>query len=208
MSEEMGVQARSPQVSGGSPSLERALERELIRKCIAGDPRFYEPIVRAYERQALRVAVGLLRDPDEARDAVQEAFVKAYHALPKFDVSRRFAPWFYQILRNQCRDMLRSRASRAKLEVKDPDVDHRPAGPDASPERYRERRAIQALVWRALERLEEDQRDILVLKELQDLRYEEIAEILDIPEGTVASRLYYARRALKDVLEEMGASQS
>lgn len=151
--------------------------------------------------------MGILRDPDEARDGVQEAFVKAFNALPRFDQSRRFAPWFYQILRNQCRDMLRSRASRERLEVKDPEVHRRPAGSDASPERYRERRAIEAVLWQALGRLPDEQREILVLKELQDLRYDEIAEMLEIPEGTVASRLYYARRALKDVLEEMGAGR-
>lgn len=207
MAEGSGAAARSPGKPGGAGPLDAALERELIRKCLGGDPRFYEPLVRAYERPALRVALGILRDPDEARDGVQEALVKAYHALPRFDLSRRFAPWFYQILRNQCRDMLRSRASRGKLEVKDPEVHRRPAGPDASPERYRQRRATKALVWEALERLGDEQRDIIVLKELQDLRYNEIAEILDIPEGTVASRLYYARRALKEVLEEMGVSQ-
>ncbi|HUH12881.1 MAG TPA: sigma-70 family RNA polymerase sigma factor [Longimicrobiales bacterium] len=186
--------------------LEPSLERELIRKCLSGDARFYEPLVRAYERPALRVALGILGNGDDAQDALQEAFVKAYQALGRFDLQRRFEPWFYQILRNQCRDVLRSRASRGIHEVADPHVQRRPAGPEASPESQRQRRAARDLLWSALERLDEGQREILVLKELKDLRYGEIAAILAIPEGTVASRLFNARRALKEVLEEMGAT--
>ncbi len=72
------------------------------------------------------------------------------------------------------------------------------------PERARERSAAKTLLWRGLERVGEDHREILVLKELQGFKYPEIAEILGIPEGTVASRLYHARRALKDALEELG----
>lgn len=207
---EVGPEGSAPGVrtrTGAPPAgrLEGSLERELIRKCREGEPRYYEPLVRAYEPAALRLAGGMLGHPDEARDAVQEAFVKAYQALPRFDLTRRFGPWFFQILRNQCRDMLRSRSSRRALEVHDPDVQRRPAGPDAGPEWARQRRSARELVWRALDRMSDDQREILVLKELQDLRYGEIAEILQIPEGTVASRLFHARRALKDVLESMGA---
>ena len=194
----------TPRVTGRG--LEPALERELLRKCLEGDARFYEPLVRAYERPALRVALGILGNGEDAQDAVQEAFVKAYQALGRFDLSRRFGPWFYQILRNQCRDMLRSRASRGGREVADPEVHRRPAGPDASPEHHRQRRAARDLLWQALDRLGEEQREILVLKELQDLRYGEIAGILGIPEGTVASRLFHARRALKEVLDEMGVT--
>ena len=124
------------------------VEVELIRKCRTGDARFFEPLVRAYEGPGLRVATGMLGDVDDARDALQEAFVKVFRNLSKFDTRRAFGPWFFQILRNQCRDMLRSRNSRATREARD--------------------------------------------------------ERLGIPEGTVASRLYHARRALRDALEELG----
>lgn len=187
--------------------MQPAVERELIRKCRAGDSRFYEPIVRAYERPALRLALGMLGNADDARDAVQEAFVKAYEALPRFDLNRPFGPWFFQILRNQCRDMLRSRRSRFELDVLDqtaPEVRERPEVAAADQERRHERSAARELLWRALERIGDEHREVLVLKELEELRYAEIAAILDIPEGTVASRLYHARRALKEALEAMG----
>lgn len=181
------------------------IERELIRKCKAGDARFYEPLVRAYEPSGLRLAVAMLGNMEDARDALQEAFVKTYEALHRFDVSRSFGPWFFQILRNHCRDMLRSRQARFKLEVLDERLELRPGDADRSPERDHQRSVARDLLWQALERIGEEHREVLVLKELQGFRYNEIAKILDIPEGTVASRLFHARRALKEALEEMGA---
>lgn len=182
------------------------VEKELIRKCRAGDPRFYEPLVRAYEGPAMRVAVGMMGNPDDAHDAVQEAFVKVYNSLARFDLKRPFGPWFFQILRNQCRDLLRSRQARGRLEAVDERLELRPAGESSSPERARQRSAAKLLLEKGLDRIGTEHREILVLKELEGFRYQEIAEILDIPEGTVASRLFHARRALREALEAMGVS--
>lgn len=189
-------------------ALQPEVERELIRKCRAGDARFYEPLVRAYEGPGIRVATGMMGNPDDARDALQEAFVKAFRNLRKFDLKRPFGPWFFQILRNQCRDMLRSRQARFKVETVDEHLALRPADPEKSPERVRQRAAAKELLWRGLERIGAEHREVLVLKELQGLRYNEIAEVLDIPEGTVASRLFHARRALKEALEELGVEHA
>lgn len=146
----------------------------------------------------------MLGNPQDAREAVQDAFVKAYRALDRFDVDRPFAPWFFRILRNRCRDVIRSRKTRFSTEVLDERLEQRSAGPEASPERARRRREVKETIWTALERIGEDHREVLVLKELQGFRYAEIAEMLEIPEGTVASRLYHARNALREELEEMG----
>ncbi len=181
------------------------MEREIIRKCKAGNSRFYEPLVRAYEQPGLRLALGMLGNLEDAKDALQNAFVKAYEALARFDLKRPFGPWFFQILRNQCRDQLRSRKARFRLEALDERLELRPADPEAGPERRRERAQAREVIWEALEHIGEEHREILILKELQGFRYGEIATILEIPEGTVASRLYHARRALKDALLEMGA---
>lgn len=181
------------------------VERELLRKCKAGDSRFYEPLVRAYERPGLRLALGMLGNLEDAHDALQAAFVKTFEAMPRFDLKRPFGPWFFQILRNQCRDQLRSRKARFHLEAPDERLELRPADPETGPERYRERAGAREILWKALEMIGEEHREILILKELQGFRYGEIATILEIPEGTVASRLYHARRALKEALVELGA---
>lgn len=208
LDEETTRRPRTPSVRSDTVETEPAVERELILKCRSGDARFFEPLVRAYEPAALRVATGILGQPDEARDGVQEAFIKAWQALPRFDVKRRFGPWFFQILRNHCRDMIRGRRSRSNYEVTDERLEFRPAGDDTRPDLVRERGAAREVVRRALDALSEEHRDILVLKEIQGFRYAEIAEILSIPEGTVASRLYHARRALKDALIELGANET
>jgi RNA polymerase sigma-70 factor (ECF subfamily) len=182
------------------------VERELILKCQAGNARFYEPLVRAYERPGLRLALGMMGNVEDAKDAVQEAFVKTYQSLKRFDVARPFGPWFFQILRNQCRDMLRSRKARFNMETVDDRLELRPGHAGTAPSRLREQSEASELLWKGLERIGDEHREILVLKELQGFRYAEIAGILEIPEGTVASRLYHARRALKDALDAMGAS--
>ncbi len=176
------------------------LERELLRKCQAGDARFFEPIVRAYERPGLRVALGMMGNQDDAMDALQDAFVKTWRNLERFDLKRPFGPWFFQILRNQCRDALRSRNVRFRLEALDERLEMRPSDPEKRPDRIRERREARERLWKALEQLSEDHREVLVLKEIEGFRYGEIAGILNIPEGTVASRLFHARRALANVL--------
>jgi len=192
----------SPRTRRGELSSE--VERELVKKCRAGDARFFEPLVRAYEAPGMRVAMGMMRDSDAAHDALQEAFVKAWKNLGSFDLKRAFGPWFFQILRNQCRDMLRSRQARAKHVGHDERLEQRPAGSEVSPGRHMERADAKRILWEGLERVGDEHREILVLKELEDFRYHEIARILDIPEGTVASRLYHARRALREALEELG----
>lgn len=181
----------------------RALETELILKCRAGQTRFYEPLVRAYEPEAQRLALGILRDGDAAHDAVQQAFVKAYQGLDRFDIGRAFRPWLLQILRNQCRDMLRREKAGFEVRRLDEVRAERIASP-SDPERDRRRATAREVLWDALGRVTPDHREVLVMKELEGFSYGEIAAATGIPEGTVASRLYHARRALKEALEEMG----
>lgn len=180
------------------------LERELIRKCKAGNARFYEPLVRAYEPAGLRLAIAMMGNREDAQDALQEAFVKTYDTLHRFDGRKPFGPWFFQILRNQCRDMLRSRKAKFRVESIDERLEGRPADPERGPERNRQRNAARELLWQGLERIGEEHREVLVLKELQGFRYAEIAQILEIPEGTVASRLFHARQALHTALLDLG----
>ena len=178
------------------------LERELLKKCQAGDARFYEPIVRAYEPAGLRIALGMMGNHEDAQDVLQEAFVKTWQALHRFDLNRSFGPWFFQILRNHCRDALRSRKARFSREALGEQLETVPSNPEHGPERRLERRLAKERLWTAMEKLSEDHREIIVLKELEGFRYGEIAGILKVPEGTVASRLFHARQALAEALLE------
>ena len=148
----------------------------------------------------MRLAFVLMGNTDDAQDALQEAFIKTYRSLHQFDLEQSFSPWFFQILRNQCRDMLRGRKAEFKFEKLDQRFDLCSTDSEGGPERILERKAAAEKLWRGLEQISEEHREILVLKEIQDFYYTEIASILDIPEGTVASRLYHARRALREAL--------
>jgi RNA polymerase sigma-70 factor (ECF subfamily) len=99
--------------------------------------------------------------------------------------------------------MLRSRNAKFRVEALDEKVDQRPGDSERGPERTRQRNAARELIWKGLEKIGTEHREILVLKELEGFRYGEIAQILEIPEGTVASRLFHARHALRDALLEM-----
>ncbi|HUG40385.1 MAG TPA: RNA polymerase sigma factor [Longimicrobiales bacterium] len=199
----MPMKDPAPAPVPGTAGAERAVEAELIRKCVAGQSRFYEPLVRAYEPVAQRVALGILGDADGARDAVQQAFIRAYDALDRFDPERSFRPWFLQILRNQCRDELRRRKAGFEVQRMDAVLAQRLAGDEDAARDHRRTRARE-LLWTALGRISVEHREVLVLKEIEGLSYGEIAETAGVPEGTVASRLFHARRALREALEEMG----
>ncbi|MFC1544126.1 RNA polymerase sigma factor [Gemmatimonadota bacterium] len=181
------------------------VERTLLRKCRAGDWAAYEAIVRAYEHRVYGMALGLVREPEDARDLTQDVFIRAFESLELYDPDRPFIGWVLGICRNMCIDFLRRRRRHVRVD-EDPDEGRKVQLPDP---RSRTDGGLldsetRALVWKALGRLSDDHREVLVLKDIQDLEYAEIARILNIPQGTVASRVYYARRALREILEGMG----
>lgn len=147
--------------------------------------------------RALRAALGWLGDEQEAREAAQESFLKAHRARERYDAERPFYPWLRRIVRNTCFDRLSRRKHREASGLRDEWVAS--DAPTALDLLSREA-AIQS-VRNGLERLNEEQREILVLRHFEDLPYNEIAAILDVPIGTVMSRLYRARKALVRVLD-------
>ena len=179
----------------------------LIEKCRAGDVAAFEPLVEKYRQRVWRLAYNVLRDREEAWDVAQEAFIKAYQALPSFRGQSAFYTWLYRIAMNVAADRARSRAAQGRAfgteRVPEEDwerviTDPNPA--EASPAdtavRHEERRKIM----QALDQLSEDHRRIIMLGDLEGLSYREIAETLEIPMGTVMSRLHNARKRLRDVL--------
>jgi len=179
-------------------------EAALIERCRAGDLGAFEPLVEKYRQRAYRLAYNVLRDPEEAWDVAQDAFIRAFQALPSFRGDSAFYTWLFRIVVNVARDRARQHAARGRafgterVDEKDWDrilVDQGVA-PDANATQVEERERIV----RALATLSEPHRAIIMLSDLEGLSYREIAEVLNIPMGTVMSRLHNARRRLRDAL--------
>jgi RNA polymerase sigma-70 factor (ECF subfamily) len=180
------------------------VERELLRKCRAGDWKSYEPIVRAYEDRVFAMAFSLLRNEDDARDMVQDTFIRAFQAMELYDSDRPFIGWLLGICRNMCIDNLRRRRHPISLDRERDGRTYQLPDPAARTDRHAWEAEVKQLIWKALGKISEDHREVIVLKDLQGLEYAEIARIINVPQGTVASRVFYARKALREVLEKMG----
>jgi RNA polymerase sigma-70 factor, ECF subfamily len=177
-------------------------EWELIARCRQGNTLAFEPLVRSHEGRALAVAEGLLGDADDAADAVQDAFVKAYGSLGRLREGSSFGPWFRTIVRNLCLDRLRS-PRRREVKLSHPGVERGAWIEQPAPAQL-QREQAGALIRAALAELAPEHRQILVLREMEELSYAEIAEAAGIPAGTVASRLHNARLAMRELLIARG----
>ncbi len=166
-----------------------------IEKCRNGEREAFRHLVEKYQRQAVSHATAILSSREDALDATQEAFIDAFKALKQFDSSRPFYPWFYVLLRNRCFKMA---ARKRKTESIDETVIVAPNSP-AQSER------ILALE-NALRSLNMEDREIVTLKYFDGLSYNELAERLQIPKGTVMSRLFHARKRLQAKLERVLAT--
>jgi RNA polymerase sigma-70 factor (ECF subfamily) len=180
-------------------------ERDLILRAQAGESAAFGLLVERYMRRAYFAALGLVGSHEDALDLSQEAFVRAYRARQRINPDLPFYAWLYQILRRLCFNFVRDRRTRrSRLEEARnwlaEQVGRRAEA--SSPERSAVRAEVRARVQAGIERLRDREREVLVLKEFEGLRYREIAELLGIPIGTVMSRLYTARQHLARVLEE------
>ena len=184
-------------------------EGSAIERCKKGDREAFALIVQKYMKPAYYVALGYVGRPEDALDLSQDAFVNAFKHIRRFDSSRSFFPWFYSILRNLCMNHL-NRVRRRREDSIDEMIEDEGQIPipveAVTPEESAVQRELQAKIGRALQRLRSKEREIIILQHLQDYSYQEIADLLGIPLGTVMSRLYAARRALRRELERMGVS--
>ena len=177
-------------------------EAEVVSLAQAGDREAGEALAVRFRRPAYLLALQLLGNPDDALDVAQDSLMRFFTTLGRFDGQRPVLPWLLTIVRNRARDLQRRqrvrRTESLDAVVESPRLtDHR-----RNPERETYGRELQRKIWQGLSCLDRARREILVLRDFQDLSYAEIAEILDIPVGTVMSRLHRARRELRGVLEE------
>ena len=166
-----------------------------IEKCRNGEREAFRHLVEKYQRQAISHATAILGSREDALDAAQEAFIDAFRAVKQFDSSRPFYPWFYVLLRNRC---FKLAARKRETESIDETV-------IVAPNSTAQSERILALE-NALRSLDMEDREIVTLKYFDGLSYNELAERLQIPKGTVMSRLFHARRKLQAKLERVVAT--
>lgn len=179
----------------------------------------FEAIVKRHMKDAYFIALGLVGNREDALELSQEAFYRAYKHFDQLNAPEKFFPWFYQILRNLCFSHLRKRKVRRAYEMGTDDsgmgTGNVPSGPSAAgqevtsaamaeafdPEMVAERNESKDRVWKAIGQLDEKHREVIVLRHFRNLSYDEMAKVLFCNRGTVTSRLYYARKRLKDILD-------
>ena len=205
---------------------ERARDVVLVDQAKSGDSAAFQKLVIAHQGRLFSVAFGMLRDRDDAMDVVQDAFIKAHRKLGEFEGNAAFSTWLYRIAVNLCIDKKRSDARKRKTDIDDAanrnlddddplyaESKYAPRLSGANPLRNAGDKQLGAQIGKAMAELSDDHRAVVLLREVEGMSYEEIAEALHIPKGTVMSRLFHARknlqRSLRPVLgiaEGMGPS--
>jgi RNA polymerase sigma-70 factor (ECF subfamily) len=201
----MSMAARSA-ASEAARAASLEADREILEAVLGGDGTAYRGLVEKYQTRVYGMVFGMLRNREDARDVTQEAFVKAYRNLETFRLESSFYTWIYRIAMNLAIDFTRKRKRRETtgfdegVATRDEDGSIAEAHHEDGPGRQLERKRLFARIMDAMQELPEDQREVILLRELEGLQYKEIADIMGIPEGTVMSRLFYARKKLQKLL--------
>ena len=184
-------------------------ERELVQQAKAGDRAAFAGLVSAYEGKIYNLALRYLGSREDAMDASQEVFLRVFRFLPGFQEESGFSTWIYRIGVNVCKDMLHRRLKRAEQTLEGPDEEDEGRPVDVPDLRYDPERIMEGVELRqalsdAILALPEQQREIIILRDIRGLSYEEIALALALEAGTVKSRLFRARESLRKKLLQNG----
>jgi len=184
-------------------------ELELVVLAKAGDQDAFEQLVRDNEKRIYNLVLRMVGNPEDALDLSQESFLKAWKGLPSFKGDSAFSTWVYRLASNPCLDFLRRRkrqqeAVGAPLSLDDEDAPPPPSDESSQPEVQLERTERSLALKKALDALPDHHRQVLILRELSGLSYQEISDALDLDIGTVKSRLTRARLSLRKILLEDG----
>jgi RNA polymerase sigma-70 factor (ECF subfamily) len=186
------------------------VQKEVIERCKAGDPNAFAEMVLQSQKKVFNIAYRMLGNSEEAKDLAQEVFVSVFNSIKGLREEIKFDSWLTQVTLNHCRNRWKYLRRRQyfnsdslddPIETEDGEVPRAVHDPSDNPEALYEKKMIQELIQKGLQQLKEDQRELLVLRDLQGFSYEEICELLGLPEGTVKSKLHRARMDLKQVLE-------
>ncbi len=194
-------------MSFDSPATQPTTPDSLIQECLNGNQAAWETIVRQHRRKVFNVAYKFVGKHDEAEDLTQDIFLKIFKALDTFDRRANFQTWIISIARNLCIDHYRSVRKERETIAREVDAGElSPASPDASPLRQLEQNDLREMLRRALDELPETLKTAVILRDLHELSYQEIAERLGLPEGTVKSRINRGRIELARQIKRRSAA--
>ena len=185
---------------------------EFVSLCKKGKVDAFEVLVRKNQRRMLNIAYRMMGDYDEACEIVQDAFVSAYRGIKNFKGRSKFSTWLYTIVMNLAKNrlkQLKTQRNHEKYSIDDPlltnegEIHVDPASGDPSPLERLEKKDIQHKVQGCIDALEHEFREVIVLRDIQGFSYDEISNVLEVPEGTVKSRLFRARDTVKDCLKRV-----
>lgn len=183
---------------------------DLVDLVRTGDTNAFRAIIEKYQGRVFAIVFGMVRNREDSLDITQDTFIKAYNGLAGFRRESSFRTWLFRIAMNLSIDLLRHRIRVRSGEYNDAvDMDeHAPIAlsPDhlkRNPGKDLERQQLYTRIMEAMQKLPPDHRQVILLREIEGLSYKEIAETMDIPEGTVMSRLFYARKRLQSMLEDL-----
>lgn len=184
-------------------------EQELVARAKAGDDEAFAQLMRDNETRIYNLTLRMTGSPEDAMDLAQEAFLNAWRGLKFFKGDSAFSTWVYRLASNACIDHLRRKKRRQDISLPmptDEEDDSQPDIPDDRfcPERGLERQELRRAVAQGLEQLSPEHRQVLVMREVNGLSYQEIADVLDLESGTVKSRIARARISLRKILLESG----
>jgi len=186
------------------------VQKEVIESCKAGDEKAFAEIVLHYQKKVFNIAYRMLGNLEEAKDLAQEVFISVFESIKDLKEEIKFDAWLTQITLNHCRNRWKYLKRRQyfnsdslddPIETEDGNMPKAIADPSENPEALYEKKMVQQFIQSGLLKLKEDQRELLVLRDLQGFSYEEMGELLGLPEGTIKSKLHRARMDLKEVLE-------
>jgi len=194
----------------------RDVDFAIVSRCQKGDTGAFGVLVEKYQKKMLNIAYRMIGDYQESCEITQEAFLSAYRAIKKFRGEASFATWITGIVLNQARTRLKQIRTRSQyegrslddpVETEEGSILQEPPSGDISLVEQMERKDIQTAVQECIHSLDPEYREVLVLRDIQEFSYEEIRDILKIPEGTVKSRLFRAREIFKDRLKRRVGNQ-
>ena len=178
-------------------------EKKLIERASAGDPSAFNRLMEAHERRMYAVALRMCANREDAQDCLQEAMLRVYRAIGGFKGQSTFSTWVYRITMNTCLDELRRKKNKQNASLDSLlDMGWSPADESDTPERHAVRSEASRQLHSAIRELPEDMRAAVVLRDIQGLSYEEIAQALDINVGTIKSRISRGREKLREKLKE------